>query len=92
MPQKIQNRKRFEQRADVISQRLINAQELSKLLGLSVNTIYPWVSQRKIPFVKCGRLTRFDLQAIDEWIAENTVREERFEKVPENGIYNHGII
>ena len=32
-----------------------------------------WVSQRRIPFVKCGRLTKFDLKAIDKWIDKNTV-------------------
>jgi len=66
----------------MVNRRLVNVRELSELLGISINTIYSWVSQRRIPFVKCGRLTRFDLHAIDEWIAENTVREERFEKIP----------
>ncbi len=55
-----------------MNKRLININELSEYIGLSKNTIYSWVSQRKIPFVKCGRLTKFDLQRIDEWIEENS--------------------
>jgi hypothetical protein len=31
------------------------------------------VSQRRIPFAKAGRLTKFDLKAIDAWIDRNTV-------------------
>jgi len=61
-----------------VNQRLINAQELSNMLGISVNTAYSWVSQKKIPFVKCGRLTKFDVQKIEEWIKENSVEEKEF--------------
>ena len=48
------------------------------MLEISVNTVYSWVSQRKIPFVKCGRLTKFDVQKIDEWIEKNSVEEKEF--------------
>lgn len=61
-----------------VDRRLINIQELSELIGLSTSTIYSWVSQRRIPFVKCGRLTKFDLERIDEWIEENSVEEKQF--------------
>ena len=61
-----------------MNQRLINVEELSELTGLSTSTIYSWVSQRRMPFVKCGRLTKFDLQRIDEWIEESSVEEKQF--------------
>ena len=56
-----------------MNRRLLNVEELSELTGLSKNTIYCWVSQRRIPFVKCGRLTKFDVQKIEKWIEENSV-------------------
>ncbi len=62
----------------MIKPRLINVNELSEYIGLSTSTIYSWVSQRRIPFVKCGRLTKFDLQRIDEWIKESSVEEKKF--------------
>jgi len=31
------------------------------------------VSQRRIPFVKVGRLVKFDLALLDAWIAKKTV-------------------
>lgn len=61
-----------------MNRRLMNINELSKYIDLSTSAIYSWVSQRRIPFVKCGRLTKFDLQRIDEWIKENSVKEKKF--------------
>ena len=61
-----------------MNKKLININELSEYIGLSISTLYSWVSQRRIPFVKCGRLTRFDLQRIDEWIEESSVEEKKF--------------
>ncbi len=48
--------------------RLIDINELSEYLGMSKHTLYTWVSQRRIPFHKVGRLTKFDPAEIDEWI------------------------
>lgn len=61
-----------------VKQRLVDVRELSNYLGISLNTLYSWVSQRRIPFVKCGRLTKFDLERINEWIEENSVEEKQF--------------
>lgn len=61
-----------------MNKRLLNINELSEYIGLSTNTIYSWVSQRRIPYVKCGRLTKFDIQRIDEWIKESSVEEKKF--------------
>ncbi len=36
-----------------MNQRLINTNELSQYIGLSTSTIYSWVSQRRMPFIKC---------------------------------------
>jgi excisionase family DNA binding protein len=47
--------------------------EAATYLGLSVHTLYTMVSQRRIPFVKVGRLTKFDLTVLDTWIKQHTV-------------------
>ena len=61
-----------------MNKRLININELSEYVGLSTSTIYSWVSQRRIPFLKVGRLTKFDLEEIDKWIKEKLVKEKKF--------------
>ena len=60
-----------------MEKRLLSIKELSQYLGVKEHTLYIWVSQRRIPFVKCGRLTKFDLKSIDKWIDENTTSEDR---------------
>ena len=53
--------------------RLVSIQDCSVYIGLSVHTLYTMVSQRRIPFVKVGRLVKFDLALIDAWINKRTV-------------------
>ena len=57
------------------SKKLFNIRQLSEYLGTPVGTLYQWVSQRKIPFVKLGRSTRFDMEKIREWIEQNSVKQ-----------------
>ena len=56
-----------------MTKRLLNIQEVSEYTGLSVHTLYTMVSQRRIPFVKVGRLVKFDLELLDKWIKQQTV-------------------
>ena len=53
--------------------RLISIQEAASYTGLSPHTLYTMVSQRRIPFVKVGRLVKFDVGLLDAWIKQNTV-------------------
>ena len=57
--------------------RLLDINEVAAYTGLSVHTIYTMVSQRRIPFVKLGRLTKFDRVEIDKWIASHSVKVRR---------------
>lgn len=59
--------------SEPIKRRLLNIQEVAEYTGLSVHTLYTMVSQRRIPYVKVGRLTKFDLNALDAWIEKNSV-------------------
>ena len=43
------------------------------MTGLSVGTLYHWVCQRRIPFMKIGRLTKFDVEAINKWLEKKAV-------------------
>ncbi len=53
--------------------RLIDIKAAASYTDLSVHTIYGMVSQRRIPYVKVGRLVKFDLALIDAWIKKRTV-------------------
>ncbi len=51
--------------------RLLNIRQASQLLSVSVSTLYGWVWQRRIPFVKVGRAVRFDAQDLERFIQAN---------------------
>jgi excisionase family DNA binding protein len=57
-----------------ITRRLLDIREVALYTGLSKHTLYTMVSQRRIPFVKLGRLTKFDLYELDRWIASKSVK------------------
>jgi len=56
-----------------ITRRLLTVEEAHQYTGLSRHTLYTMVSQRRIPYVKVGRLTKFDKDLLDAWFKENTV-------------------
>ena len=47
---------------------LIGIEELSQLLQVSKGTLYNWIYRRKIPFIKVGRLVRFDRAEIAKYL------------------------
>ncbi len=56
-----------------LTRRLISVQEAADYIGLSPDTVYTMVSQRRIPYVKVGRRTMFDVGLLDAWIKQRTV-------------------
>jgi|SoiMethySBSTD1v2_1073268.scaffolds.fasta_scaffold311721_2 excisionase family DNA binding protein len=56
------------------TKRLLTVPEAAAYLGLSKLTIYEWVSQRKIEYVKVGRLVKFDQRQLERWIEKHTVK------------------
>jgi excisionase family DNA binding protein len=59
--------------AGAVLPRLLDVGQAAKYIGLSRHTLYTMVSQRRIPYVKVGRLTKFDLKALDAWIKKHSV-------------------
>ena len=53
--------------------RLVTIQEAADYTGLAVPTLYKMVHRRDVPFVKLGRLVKFDVALLDAWIQEKTV-------------------
>jgi excisionase family DNA binding protein len=53
---------------------LVNVNEAAQFLAVSPSTLYGWVWQRRIPFVKVGRAVRFDMADLERFISQNRVR------------------
>lgn len=48
--------------------RLLKIDELAQMLKVARPTLYGMVHARRIPYVKVGRLLRFDTKEIDLWL------------------------
>lgn len=56
---------------DGINGRLLTVQEAARYLAVSVSTLYGWVWQRRIPFIKMGRAVRFDPGDLKAFVEAN---------------------
>jgi len=53
--------------------KLITIRELSALWSIPKATLYNWVNQGRLPYVKLGRSLRFDVVQIEEVRAQSTI-------------------
>jgi excisionase family DNA binding protein len=53
---------------------LVNVNEAARFLAVSPSTLYGWVWQRRISFVKVGRAVRFDMADLERFIARNRIQ------------------
>lgn len=61
---------------DWLPKRLMNESEVAPILGVEVATLQYWRSAktRDLPFIKVGRLVKYDPSALWAWLQRNTKR------------------
>ena len=79
-----------------LKRRLVDIHQTAEYLNLPVNTVYKFVSQRRIPYIKVGRLLRFDIALLDDWITKQTVMPMHSRPGYEKGVtreeeHPHGV-
>jgi len=57
----------------ILEKRYLGMVECSEYIGVSKGTLYVWVCHKRIPYIKVGRLVKFDLKVIEAWLKENSV-------------------
>ena len=57
--------------------KLVNVPKAAAYLGIQVSTLYQWASQKRIPYCKSGRLLKFDLNDLDQFIEKSRVKPVR---------------
>ena len=64
--------------AEMRSSRLLTAEDVAQITGLSTETLAQWRSQKKgIPYVKISRnCVRYRQSDLDGWLAERIVRTD----------------
>ena len=55
---------------------VLEIKDVSEMLGVSVSTLYKWVSEKKIPCHKVGSLVKFRQSEIEKWLDGNKIGKE----------------
>jgi len=48
--------------------RWLSVEEIASYLGIKKETVYAWVAKKEMPSHKVGRLRKFRVDEVDEWI------------------------
>lgn len=51
-----------------VNEKWSSLEEIALHLGVSKDTIYLWISNKKLPAHKIGRLWKFKKSEVDEWV------------------------
>lgn len=46
----------------------LSADDIAVHLGVTKDTIYTWIAERGIPAQKIGRLWKFQVSEVDDWV------------------------
>lgn len=63
----------------IISLDLLGPSEVAKRLGISMETLYSWTSQKLIPHVKLGNRVKFLSQDLEHWVQSKRVKAQEIE-------------
>lgn len=59
----------------VTSERWLSVEEIAKYLGVSKDTVYAWISKRKLPAHRIGRFWKFKTDEVDGWVRSGGAAE-----------------
>jgi excisionase family DNA binding protein len=55
----------------------VSVQEVAKHLGVAKDSVYRWIESRGLPAHRMGRLWKFRLSEIDEWVLAGGAADEQ---------------
>lgn len=58
------------------SERWVGVDDVATHLGVAKDSVYRWIDERDLPAHRVGRLFRFKLSEIDEWVRQDNEREK----------------
>jgi excisionase family DNA binding protein len=54
--------------SDSTTEKWSSLDEIAEHLGISKDTVYRWISKKQMPAHKIGRLWKFKVSEVDEWV------------------------
>lgn len=58
----------------------VSVSELADYLGVCKDTIYTWLSDKNMPAIKAGRLWKFKISVVENWLANGGASSAAAEK------------
>ena len=55
--------------------RWLSVDEISEYLGVKRDSIYKWISEKAMPAHKVGRLWKFRVDEVDQWVRDGGAAE-----------------
>jgi len=53
-----------------------SVEDVAKHLGVAKDSVYGWIEARKLPAQRIGRLWKFKLSELDEWVRAGGAQED----------------
>lgn len=60
-----------------MEQRWLSVEEIAEYLGIKRETVYKWTYEKDIPAHKVGRLWKFKIDEVDDWIRSGSARDSK---------------
>jgi len=57
-------------------ERWLSVEEIAAHLGMNRDTIYKWIERKQMPAHKLGKLWKFKVSEVDEWIRAGKAAED----------------
>lgn len=57
-------------------ERWLSVEEIAAHLGVNRDTIYKWIERKQLPAHKLGKLWKFKVSEIDEWVRAGKAAED----------------
>ena len=51
-----------------MNDRYLSVAEICAYLGIKRDTVYKWISEKKLPAHRVGKLWKFKMSEVDEWV------------------------
>ena len=51
-------------------------EEIAEHLGVSKDTIYRWIAKKQMPAHKVGKLWKFKISEVDEWVVKGEAADK----------------
>ena len=62
----------------------VTVKDVQAYLGVGRETILQWISKRNMPAYKVGRMWKFKLSQVDEWIRSGGASDDNVQKDEQN--------